>query len=67
MAGAAGQDRDILQHRLATIAEPGRLDGRDLEAATELVDDQGSERLALHVLGNDHQRLASLHHRFEER
>src|SRR6267143_575520 len=29
---AAGQDRDVLQHRLAAIAEAGSLDGRDLQA-----------------------------------
>ena len=28
---AAGQDRDVLEHRLATIAEARRLDGDDLE------------------------------------
>src|SRR6478672_11148802 len=34
---AAGQDRDVLQHGLAAIAEARRLDGRDLQAATETV------------------------------
>src|SRR6266436_5958092 len=63
----AGQDRNVLQHRLAAIAEARRLDGRDLEAAAQLVDDQGSERLALNVLGHDDQRLAGLHHSFEQR
>src|SRR5438552_2868465 len=37
---AAGQDGDVLEHRLAAIAEAGRLDRRDLEAAAQLVDDQ---------------------------
>src|SRR6266536_3313995 len=65
--GTAGQDRDVLQHGLAAIAEPGRLDGRDLEAAAQLVDHEGGERLALDVLGNDDERLAGLHDRLEQR
>src|SRR6202023_1661140 len=32
---AAGQDRDVLQHGLAAIAEAARLDGSDLQTATE--------------------------------
>ena len=44
---AGGQDGDVLEHRLAAIAEARRLDGRDLEPAAQLVDDQGGQRLAL--------------------
>src|SRR5690606_34016526 len=33
---ALGQDRDVLQHRLAAIAKAGGLDRRDLEAAAQL-------------------------------
>src|SRR3984885_1778509 len=51
--GASTKDCDVLKHRLATIAEAGRLDGRDLEAAAQLVDHEGRKRLALHVLSND--------------
>ena len=64
---AAGQDRDVLEHRLAAIAEARRLDRRDLEAAAQLVDDQRRQRLALDVLGDDQQRPAALHHRLEHR
>ena len=64
---AAGQDRDVLEHRLAAIAEARRLHRRDLEAAAQLVDDQRRQRLALDVLGDDQQRLARLHHRLEQR
>ena len=64
---AAGQDRDVLQHGLAAIAEARRLDGRDLEAAAQLVDDERGERLAFDVFGDDEQRLAGLHHRLEQR
>ena len=64
---AAGEDGDVLQHGLAAIAEARRLDGRDLEAAAQLVDDERGERLALDVLGDDQQRLARLHHGLEHR
>src|SRR6185437_4930177 len=63
---AAGQDRDVLEHRLAAVAEAGRLHRRDLEAAAQLVDDQGRQRLALDILGDDEERLARLHHRLED-
>ena len=62
----SGEDRDVLEHRLAAIAEARRLDGRDLQAAAQLVDDQRRQRLALDVLGDDEQRLASLHDRLED-
>ena len=65
--GATGQDGDVLEHGLAAITEARRLDGGDLQAATQLVDDQGGERLALDVLGDDQQRTAGLHHRFQDR
>ena len=64
---AAGQDRDVLQHRLATIAEARRLDGGDLERAAELVHDERGERLALDVLGDDEQRAALLRDLLEHR
>src|SRR3546814_3031148 len=32
---AGSQDSDVLQHRLAAIAEARRLDGRDLQAAAQ--------------------------------
>ena len=64
---AAGEDRDVLQHGLAAIAEARRLHRRDLEAAAQLVDHQGRQRLALDVLGDDQQRLAGLHHCFQQR
>ena len=57
---ATGEDRDVLQHRLAAITEARRLDGNGLEGAADLVDDQRGQRLALDVLGDDQQRLAGL-------
>src|SRR6202043_2072854 len=65
--GAGRKDRDVLEHRLATIAEAWCLDGRDLEAAAQLVDYEGRKRLALYILGNDEQRLSGLYHCLKER
>src|SRR6516165_2317962 len=64
---AAGEDRDVLEHGLAAVAEAGGLDGGDLEPAAKFVDDEGGERLALDVLGHDQQRLAGLDDRLEHR
>src|SRR5205814_1568408 len=64
---AAGEDRDVLEHPLATIAEAGRLDRHGLEGAAELVDDDRGERLALDVLRDDQQRLAGLDDLLEHR
>ncbi|GLI95367.1 hypothetical protein LMG27198_43590 [Methylocystis echinoides] len=50
---AAREDGDVFKHGLAAIAEARRLDGRDLEAAAQLVDDGRRQRLALNVLGDD--------------
>src|SRR5262249_61374881 len=65
--GAASQDRDIFQHRLTSVAEARRLDGRNLEAATQLVYDKRCECLAFDIFGNDEEGLAGLHNRLEER
>jgi hypothetical protein len=59
-AAAAGDDRDVLEHGLAAIAEARRLDGAGLEHAAQLVDDERGERLGLDVLGDDEQRATRL-------
>ena len=59
-APAAGQDGDVLEHRLAAIAEAGRLDGGDVQRAAQLVHDQRRQRFAFDILGDDQQRLAHL-------
>src|SRR6266852_7273042 len=63
----AGQNREVLQHRLAAIAEARSLDGCDLEAATQTVDDEGGQGLAFDVFGDYHKRLAALHYGFQQR
>ncbi len=62
---ASSENRDVLEHRLAAVAEAGSLDGGHFEATAQLVDNERCERLALHVLGHDQQRLARLHDRLE--
>ena len=63
---AAGEDGDVLKHGLAAIAEAGGLDGRDLERATELVDDEGGEGVAVDVFRDDDEGLAGLHGLLEQ-
>src|SRR5215470_2492026 len=53
---SAGEDRDVLEHGLAAIAEARRLARRDLERSAQLVHDQRRERLALDVFGHDEER-----------
>src|SRR5581483_5056006 len=45
----------VLEHPLAAVTEARRLDGDGGERAAELVDDDRRERLALDVLGHDHE------------
>ena len=56
---AAGQGGDVAQHLLAAVAEARRLDRQDVQDAAQLVDDQRRQRLAVDVLGDDHQLLAT--------
>src|SRR5207244_9135632 len=56
---AAGQHRDVFQHRLATIAEAGRFYRADLQCAAQFDHDQSRQRFTFHVLGNNEERSAS--------
>ena len=62
-----GQNGDVLQHGLATVAKAGGLDGSDLEAAAQFVHDEGCEGFAFDILGNDQERLLRLDHLLEQR
>ena len=64
---AAGQDGDILQHFLAAVAEAGGLDAHAGERAAQLVEDDGGQRLALDVVGDDNELLARVEHGLEHR
>src|SRR5215211_975480 len=57
---AAGEDRDVLEHALAAVAEARGLHGDAREGAAQLVHDERREGLALDVLGDDQQRAAGL-------
>ena len=62
---AAGQNRDVLQHCLATIAEARRLDGGNLDDAAHRVDHQRGEGLAFNVLRDDQELPAAFGNRLE--
>src|SRR5215204_210587 len=64
---AAGEDGDVLHHPLAPITEARSLDRRSRKRATQLVDDQGSQSLALDVLRDDKQGPVALHDLVEDR
>ena len=64
---AAGEDRDVLEHGLAAIAEAGSLHRGNLQAAAQLVDYQRGNRFALDIFGDDDERFARLHDCFENR
>ena len=63
---AAGERGNVLQVGLAVVAEAGCLDGRQLNAAAQLVHDQRRERLRLHILGHDEQRALRLDDRLQD-
>ena len=50
------QRGNVVEQRLAFVAR--RLDGCQLQPGAQLVDHQGRQRLALHLIGNDQQRRA---------
>src|SRR6185295_9784907 len=56
---AAGQGGDVAEHVLAAIAEARRLDREHVQDAAQFVDHQGGQRLAIYVLGDDDQLLAT--------
>src|SRR3546814_14310658 len=64
---AAGDDSNVLQHRLAAVAEARRLHGGDLAAAPKLVDDQGGESLSIDLFRDADHRPGSLDYSFQQR
>ena len=50
-----GKHRDILQHRLPPVAEPRRLHRQTVNRPPQLVHHQHRQRLALHILRDNHQ------------
>ena len=64
---ASGQRGDVFEHGLAAVTEARRLDRGHFQTTTQTVDHQGGQRFALEVLGDDQQRAAGLHNRFQNR
>src|SRR3546814_19354906 len=64
---ALAQDRDVLEHRLAAIAEARRLPRGALQHATQHVYDERGQRPALDVPALDPPRTTRLAYRFEDR
>ena len=60
------QHGDILQHGLAAVAEARSLDGADLQASTQTVDNQRGESLRIDILGDHQQRTATLGSRLQD-
>src|SRR5450631_2996528 len=63
----SGQYRDVFQHRLAPIAEAGRLHRTALQDSPELVDDKGRQRLTFDIFRHDQQWPARLGDLLEHR
>ena len=63
---AAGERGNVAEHRLAAVAEAGRLRRADVEHATELVDHKCREGVTIDILRNDQKRLAGLSHLLEQ-
>ena len=57
---AAGENSDVLEHALTTVAVCRSLDCADVQNAAELVEDEGGQSLAVDVLSHDEQRCALL-------
>ena len=64
--GAAGEDGDVLEDRLAAVAEARGLDGERVDRAAQLVDDERGERLAVDVVGDDDDVLRHLEDALED-
>ena len=62
---SAREDRDVLHHGLAAVAEGRSLYSGALEGAAQLRDHEGCEGFALDVLGNHEEGLAGLHNLLE--
>ena len=57
---AAGENSDVLEHALTTIAVCRSLDCADVQNAAEFVENEGGQSLAVDILSHDEQRCALL-------
>jgi hypothetical protein len=63
---ATGKHRDVLERRLASVAEAGCFHCGSLERTPQLVYHEGRERFAFDVLSNNEQRAARLRDLFKK-
>ena len=63
---AAGEDGDVFQHGLATIAEARSFDRGAVQGAAQFVDDQGCQSFTFHFLGHNQERLPGLGNLLEQ-
>ena len=63
---ATGQHGDVLHHLLAAVAVTRRLHRHAPQRAVQSVHDQGGQRLALDVLGDDHHRVSRPRHLLQQ-
>ena len=64
---AAGQNGNVLKHRLAPVAEAGGFDRKHIEGAAQFVDHQRGQRLTIDVLGKDQKVLGHLEYLLQGR
>ena len=63
---SAREDANVAEHSLASIAEAWRLDGADVERATQLVHYQESQRFRVNIFADDQEWLGSGTDLFEQ-
>src|SRR6516165_7346040 len=63
----AGQNRYVLQHRLAPVAESWRLHRATFKATAQMINDQGRQGFPLDILGYHQQRPCRFNYFVEER
>ena len=64
---SARNGSNVLEDALTTVTEARSLDGAAVEGATQLVQQDGSQRFAVNVLSDDEQRAAGLHDGLQQR
>ena len=62
-----GKDSNILQHSLTAITKARSLNSQSLESTTELINNDGSQSLAIQILSNNNQLLAHLNNLLQNR
>ena len=63
----ASEDGNVLQVGLPGVPKPGGLDSAQLDPPPQLVEDEGGQGLALHILRDDQQRPLGLNHALQYR